>query len=175
MQKVGTIRAGLILGAALALGLVAVFSAARPDGARAASATSQATRLVVKSAKNKALGKTILVNRKGMTLYSLSAETRGRFICTTEFCLSLWTPLVVPSGTTPTGARMLATIERPDDGRTQVTYRGRPLYTFTDDRKPGDAKGQGFKDVGTWLAATPSPAKTAVPPPGGGGYGLGNG
>jgi predicted lipoprotein with Yx(FWY)xxD motif len=170
MQKIGTIRAGLILGAALLLGLVAALYAARSDGASAPSATSQATRLVVKSAKNTTLGKTILVNRKGMTLYSLSAETHGRFICTTEFCLSLWTPLVVPRGTTPTGARLLATIRRPDDGRTQVTYRGRPLYTFTEDRKPGDVKGNGFKDVGIWLAAMPSSTKTVSPPQSRGGY-----
>jgi predicted lipoprotein with Yx(FWY)xxD motif len=171
MQKIGTIRVGLLLGAALTLALLAAFSAARSSGASAAPAASQASRIVVKSAKNKTLGKTILVNRRGLTLYSLSAETRGRFICTTEFCLSLWTPLVVPRGTTPTGARLLATIRRPDDGRTQVTYRGRPLYTFTEDRKLGDVKGNGFKDVGTWLAATPTRAKAVTSPPGGGGYG----
>ena len=60
------------------------------------------------------------------------------------------------------------TVRRPD-GRSQVTYRGLPLYSFNEDRKPGDTKGQGFKDVGTWLAATtvatrtPAPAPAAVP------------
>ena len=73
---------------------------------------------------------------RGLTL---SAETHGRFICTTKVCLSLWTPLVVAHGTTPAGAKLLATVRRPD-GRTQVTYRGRPLYTFTEDTKPGDVK-----------------------------------
>jgi predicted lipoprotein with Yx(FWY)xxD motif len=167
MQKVGTTRAGLLLAAALTLGLIAAFYAARGS---ASPAASNATRLVVKSAKNETLGKTILVTRKGMTLYSLSAETHGRFICTTRYCLSLWTPLVVPRGTKPTGARLLATIRRPDDGRTQVTYRGLPLYTFTEDRKPGDLKGNGFKDVGTWRPATPSPTKS-ISPPSGVGYG----
>ena len=165
MQKVRTTRAAVLLGAALVVGLLAAFYAVRSSGASAAPA---GTRLVVKSAKNTTLGKTILVNRKGMTLYSLSAETHGRFICTTRFCLSLWTPLLVAPGTKPTGARLLATIKRPDSGRTQVTYRGRPLYTFNEDTKPGDVKGNGFKDVGTWLAA--SPIKSAAQPPGGGGY-----
>ena len=168
MRRVGTIRTGLLVGTALAVGLLAAFYAARST---AAPAASQANQMLVRTAKNVMLGKTILVTRKGMTLYSLSAETRGRFICTTRFCLSLWTPLVVPRGTTPTGAHLLGTIKRPD-GRTQVTYRGKPLYTFNEDRKPGDVKGNGFKDVGTWLAATPSPTKTAPPsPPGYGGYG----
>jgi hypothetical protein len=54
-----------------------------------------------------------------------------------------------------------------------VSFRGGPLYTFTGDHKRGDAKGEGFKDVGVWHAA--STAKTAAPPPtttsgGGGGY-----
>ena len=60
--------------------------------------------LVVKTANNPTLHQKVLVNRKGLTLYSLSVEQRGRFICTGQSCLSLWTPLVVPKGTTPTGA-----------------------------------------------------------------------
>lgn len=152
MQKTAT--AGMpLLGAALTLALLAAIFAVRASGASAAQAGSQATRLVVKTAKNTTLHKTILVNRRGLTLYSLSAERNGRFICTDAYCRSLWTPLVVARGTKPTGARLLATVRRPD-GRTQVTYRGLPLYTFNEDRKPGDVMGNGFKDVGTWLAAS---------------------
>jgi predicted lipoprotein with Yx(FWY)xxD motif len=165
MQNVRTTRTAVLLGAALVLGLLAAFYAVRSSGASAAPA---ATRNVVKSVKNKTLGKTILVNRKGMTLYSLSAETRGRFICTNRFCLSLWTPLLVPAGTKPAGAHVLSTIKRPDSGRTQVTYKGLPLYTFNEDSKPGDVKGNGFKDVGTWRPASPS--ASAAQPPSGGGY-----
>jgi predicted lipoprotein with Yx(FWY)xxD motif len=36
-----------------------------------------------------------------------------------------------------------------------VTFRGAPLYTFYLDHKRGDAGGEGFKDVGTWHAASP--------------------
>jgi Secreted repeat of unknown function len=36
-----------------------------------------------------------------------------------------------------------------------VTYKGAPLYTFAADQ-PGEAKGQGIKDVGTWSAVTVS-------------------
>ena len=135
----------------------------------ASAATTKSVVVVVKIAK---LHETILVNRKGFTLYSLSAEKRGRFICTDKSCLSVWKPLVVARGTKPTGAPKLATIRRPD-GRTQVTYRGLPLYSFSEDTKPGDTKGNGFKDVGTWRPATPATAKAAPPPPptGYGGYG----
>ena len=136
------------------------------------SASAATTKSVVEVVKNAKLHETILVNRKGFTLYSLSAEKRGRFICTDQSCLSVWKPLVVAHGTKPTGAPKLATIRRPD-GRTQVTYRGLPLYSFSGDTKPGDTKGNGFKDVGTWRPATPATTKAAPPPPptGYGGYG----
>src|SRR4051795_13770572 len=113
-----------------------------------------------------ALGKTVLVNRAGMTLYSLSAETRGRFICTSG-CVSTWHPLLVRRGQKPTGANSLGTIRRPT-GQTQVTYKGKPLYTFSGDHKRGDAKSEGFKDVGVWHAAvvgTSTKAPAAAPQP----------
>jgi predicted lipoprotein with Yx(FWY)xxD motif len=107
---------------------------------------------VVKQAQNKQLGHKILTNRKGRTLYSLSAEKKGRFICDVSACLTLWKPLTVPAGVKPVGPVQLGTIVRPD-GRTQVTYRGLPLYRFTGDTKPGDVTGEGFRDVGVWHAA----------------------
>jgi predicted lipoprotein with Yx(FWY)xxD motif len=134
------------------------------------SAAAAAQKPVVKVVKNAKLHTSILVTRKGLTLYSLSAETHGRFICSNSGCLSVWTPLVVARGAKPTGAAKLATIRRPD-GRTQVTYRGLPLYTFDGDTKPGDTKGNGFKDVGTWRVATTSGAVKSPATPSGGYYG----
>jgi len=132
--------------------------------AQSAAATGTSKQLVVRTANNPTLHKKVLVNRKGMTLYSLSVETRGKFICTDQLCLSLWTPLVVPKDTTPTGAPHLGTVRRPD-GRVQVSYRGRPVYTFAQDRKPGDVKGNGFKDVGVWRPASPGSSGDAGAPP----------
>jgi predicted lipoprotein with Yx(FWY)xxD motif len=120
----------------------------------AAGADAQATKRVAKEAHNAKLDKTVLTNLRGITLYSLSAETNGKFICKGS-CLLDWHPLVVAAGTKPTGPVKLGTIKRPDNGKRQVTFDGRPLYTFDEDAKPGDAKGQGIKDVGTWHAATP--------------------
>src|SRR5262245_8459390 len=109
---------------ALLAGLVAVFAvAALVVFTRGSSAGPAAQSTVVSTAKNAKLGTTILVNRRGLSLYDLSVERKGRFICTTSFCLSLWHPLTVPGGTTPTGVKLLGTIRRPD-GRRQVTYRG---------------------------------------------------
>jgi predicted lipoprotein with Yx(FWY)xxD motif len=137
-----------------------------------AGADASQTKVVAKKADNTTLNKTILTNTKGRTLYSLSAETKGKFICTAS-CLSTWHPLVVPAGVTPRGPVRLGTIERPD-GRTQVTFKGRPLYSFAGDTKNGEANGEGIKDVGTWhaaslgkLAAEPKPEPQPQPyPPG---------
>ncbi len=141
MQRTATLSRGLLLAAAFAAGLAAAFYAVNANGAGG-------TRVVM-TAKNKTLGKTILVNRQGLTLYSLSVERHGRFICKNAACLSLWKPLVVAKGVKPTGVSGLGTVKRPD-GRIQVSYHGGPLYRFVQDRKRGDVKGNGFKDVGTW-------------------------
>jgi predicted lipoprotein with Yx(FWY)xxD motif len=117
---------------------------------------------VVAEAENATLGKTVLTTTKGRTLYSLSVEKNGKFICTGS-CLSVWHPLMVPAGVRPTGPVKLATIERPEGG-TQVTYKGRPLYRFGGDSKAGQANGEGITDVGTWHAASP-PRKAAEPAP----------
>jgi predicted lipoprotein with Yx(FWY)xxD motif len=159
----------LALGALVTSVVAAVLLGMLSGGSSAANASRSK---VVKTVRNSALKETILVNRRGMTLYHLSVEKRGKFICTSSACLSLWHPLVVPRGTTPTGARNLGTVKRPD-GRLQVTYEGGPLYTFVQDRKPGDVRGNGFKDVGVWRPAVVGKAAASAPP--GGGYGGGYG
>jgi predicted lipoprotein with Yx(FWY)xxD motif len=110
------------------------------------------TARVVKQTRNKQLGRKVLTNDRGRTLYSLSAERNGRFICDESACLSLWKPLTVPAGVRPIGPVPLGTIVRPD-GRTQVTFRGLPLYRFSGDTRRGDAAGEGIRDVGVWHAA----------------------
>lgn len=128
-----------------------------------ASAAAQQSKRVAAKAENATLGKTVLTTLGGRTLYSLSAETNGRFICTGS-CLKEWLPLTVPAGTKPTGPVKLSTIKRPDNGRMQVTYKGRPLYHFAGDSKRGDANGEGIKDVGTWHAATVAASKAEPAP-----------
>jgi predicted lipoprotein with Yx(FWY)xxD motif len=170
MSKVATIRRGAVVSALLTIALLISFFVVR-----AASASTNAGIRVVATAKNPTLKKTILVTPKGRTLYSLSVERRGKFICTDSQCLSFWHPLVIAKGKKPLGAPKLGTVKRPD-GRIQVTFRGGPLYTFYLDRKRGDVKGEGFKDVGVWHAASTSASTTTTtpsPPPYGGGYGGG--
>jgi len=132
----------LALAAVLAISAVAV-----------PMALAHGSKTVVGEARAPSLHKTVLTNTKGLTLYSLSVEKNGKFICTGS-CTSTWIPLVVARGTTPKGPVKLGTVRRPE-GKIQVTFRGRPLYTFDGDSAKGQAKGEGFKDVGTWHAVTP--------------------
>ena len=125
---------------------------------------------IVRTVHSAQLHATVLVNRSGHTLYNLSAERRGRFICTNSACLSVWHPLVVAKGVKPTGRIPLGTIRRPD-GRMQVTYKGAPLYTFVRDTKPGEMNGEGFKDVGVWQVTTVGAAAAAPKPKSSPGYG----
>src|SRR2546423_13197464 len=146
MQRSNTLRVSVLAAAALLFGVVAAMYASGAIGAGSRSSR------VVMTAKNQKLHKTILVTRSGMSLYSLSVERHGKFICTDSTCLSLWKPLTVAKGTTPTGVKGLSTVKRPN-GKLQVAYKSAPLYTFADDHKRGDVKGNGFKDVGVWRVA----------------------
>jgi predicted lipoprotein with Yx(FWY)xxD motif len=125
------------------------------------TSSSASSAVVVKTASS-SLG-TILVDSQGMTLYHLSGEQNGKFICTSTACLGVWHPLIAPSSGAPSGeVGSLGTVKRPE-GTVQVTYKGTPLYTFTQDKQAGETNGQGIKDVGTWSAVTTSSSSTPAP------------
>ena len=91
-------------------------------------------------------GTIIVDGATGMTLYYFEMDVKdsGKSKCN-EGCITAWPALTVEAGETPTGgtgvdAAKLGTIIR-DDGDTQVTYDGLPLYFFANDEKPGDLKG----------------------------------
>ena len=89
---------------------------------------------------------TVVVAGNGMTVYTFVNDVKdsGKSNCTGG-CLTTWPAVTVPAGATPTaGAGVtgtLATFTRADDGATQVTYNGLPLYFFSGDAKPGDGNG----------------------------------
>jgi predicted lipoprotein with Yx(FWY)xxD motif len=121
--------------------------------AATAPRTPTRTKHVVAARQNALLESKVLTTTKGLTLYSLKIEREGKFACTGT-CLSLWHPLPIGAGTKPTGPVKLGTVKRRDDGTTQVTYKGMPLYTYGGDSAPGQANGNGITDVGRWHAAT---------------------
>lgn len=144
-------------------GLLALAACSSSGGDKAdtpASGGSGNTTVAVRSAGD--LGD-VLTDSSGHTLYASDEEMSGKLLCTTQDCLTFWTPLVVadstPSGPSSITAK-LSTIARPD-GKMQVTLNGAPLYTFEEDHSAGQTKGNDFTDKFgsqsfTWHAATPS-------------------
>jgi predicted lipoprotein with Yx(FWY)xxD motif len=88
----------------------------------------------------------VLVDSSGQALYASNREGNGMILCT-EACTSFWEPLAA-SGGTPTASSSLSgklgVIQRPD-GTRQVTYAGKPLYSFTQE-EAGEVTGDGFVD-----------------------------
>jgi predicted lipoprotein with Yx(FWY)xxD motif len=91
---------------------------------------------------------TALVNGSGLTIYTpkTPAEVKGRIKCTGP-CLGFWIPVTASSARPVVRGLpgVLGKVHRPGGG-TQVTYNGRPLYTFRLDTAPGQARGNGFHD-----------------------------
>ena len=100
----------------------------------------------------------IVVNFKGLTLYDFHKDKGTQSACYGG-CAQVWPPLITegaPQAGEGAIASKLGTTKR-KDGTTQVTYAGHPLYTYTADTKPGDAKGNDFSSFGgEWYALQPS-------------------
>ena len=99
----------------------------------------------------------------GRALYMFEADTQGnngagaKSACHDD-CAVAWPPLTA----TTTGAGegisgdKIGTMER-DDGTTQVTYNGWPLYYYAKDANPGDTLGHDIEDFGAeWYLLTPT-------------------
>lgn len=101
----------------------------------------------------------ILVDAAGMTLYRFDADTKGsgESACTGG-CLDAWPPLTA-DGEPTAGAGVSASLTTFDrgDGTSQVAAAGWPLYSYSSDGSPGDAKGQGVNDA--WWVVGPDGTK----------------
>ncbi|HEY6550929.1 MAG TPA: hypothetical protein VIY71_07000 [Solirubrobacterales bacterium] len=121
------------------------------------AASTGGTVAVVTAASAPKLGR-IIVDSKGLTLYDFHKD-KGTTSACYGGCAKVWPPLTT-EGNPQVGegamASKLGTTKR-KDGTLQVTYAGHPLYTYTADTKPGDAKGNDFSSFGAeWYALQPS-------------------
>ncbi len=109
--------------------------------------------VLIKVARKEGVG-TFLVDSQGRALYLFLADTPTRSACTGG-CANNWPPLLTigtPQAGEGVDASKLGTLVR-DDGTTQVTYNGHPLYYFAGDSQAGDTNGQG---VGSkWYLVSP--------------------
>ena len=87
----------------------------------------------------------VLVNASGMTLYTFDKDVAGsgKSACSGA-CLALWPAFTASADAKPEGDFSL--VSR-DEGGQQWAYRGKPLYTFANDKQAGDRLGDNVKDV----------------------------
>jgi len=90
----------------------------------------------------------ILADSGGMTVYTFDPDTAGHSNCTGP-CAAAWPPVKAPASALQAP---LSAIDRPD-GTRQIAYMGRPLYTFSNDSRPGDILGDGLH--GRWHIVKP--------------------
>ena len=93
----------------------------------------------------------VLANPAGMTLYTFDkdAADSGKSVCNGD-CAVKWPPLVAAAGDKADGAYSIITR---DDGTRQWAFKGKPLYLWFKDQKPGDTTGDGVNNV--WRTARP--------------------
>lgn len=88
----------------------------------------------------------VMTDGAGMTLYAFDKDTGGKSSCNGP-CAALWPPLLVTGDGKASGDW---SIVARDDGTKQWAFKGKPLYHWSKDQKPGDMTGDGFN--GVWHA-----------------------
>ncbi len=126
---------------------------------------------VVRAAHSPALGRTIVIDAHGRTLYVLSPETARHLLCKSSACVAVWPPLTVRSShvhlKAGRGVQGPLGLLRRRSGVWQVTLRGLPLYRFAGDSARGQVNGEGIHSFGgIWHAARATrPHAAAAPAP----------
>ena len=148
----------------LVVGAVVLVSACGSDGGSSSSGStssgssssaspSEAAALNVRSTS---IGD-VLVDAKGATIYNFANDTGTASTCTGG-CAANWPPVPAPDPmptSLPGVTATLGTTTR-DDGSTQLTVDGHPVYNFAGDSAPGQTNGQGVTlDGGLWTAVAP--------------------
>lgn len=93
----------------------------------------------------------VYVGPSGMTLYTFDKDTAdaGKSVCNGP-CATNWPPLMAGADAKPGGAWTIITR---DDGSRQWALKGKPVYYWIKDGKPGDRTGDGFNNA--WRLARP--------------------
>jgi predicted lipoprotein with Yx(FWY)xxD motif len=144
--QTGLPGAGPVVAAVSAAALVVLGISVAQAGVPA-PAPASGGRAVVKTARIG--GVTVLTNSQGLTLYWFAPDTPTRSACY-GVCAGYWPPVTGTPSAGPGVTGKLGTIKR-TDGTTQVTYDGRPLYTYAGDTSSGQAFGNNLNlNGGLW-------------------------
>ena len=93
----------------------------------------------------------VLVGPNQMTLYTFDRDVAGsgKSVCNGP-CAANWPPFMASASDKAAGDYSIVTR---DDGGKQWAFKGKPLYYWAKDSKPGDKTGDGFNNV--WHVAKP--------------------
>jgi predicted lipoprotein with Yx(FWY)xxD motif len=81
---------------------------------------------------------------KGMTLYTFDKDPASGPSACSGGCAQAWPAVMADASDKPQGDW---TVMPAADGGNQWAYKGKRVYTFAKDKKPGDANGDNFKDM----------------------------
>jgi predicted lipoprotein with Yx(FWY)xxD motif len=157
--------------AAIAMGAAACSSSSSPGAGSGTPSSASGAAGSGAGLKTATIGGvSVVTNAQGLTLYSFAPDTATASKCTGA-CAQIWPPVTGPAAAGQGVTGTLGTITR-SDGAKQATYNGHPLYTYTADTAPGQAKGNGLNvDGGVWHEVTASGQAAPAGTSGGGGYG----
>jgi predicted lipoprotein with Yx(FWY)xxD motif len=93
----------------------------------------------------------VLTGPNAMTLYTFDRDVAGsgKSVCNGP-CATNWPPLLASDADKAKGDYTVITR---DDGKKQWAFKGKPLYHWIKDSKPGDKTGDGVNNV--WRTAQP--------------------
>lgn len=97
----------------------------------------------------------VVTGSNGMTLYVFDQDVAGSGKSTCNGpCAANWPPLIASDfAVNSEGGSADLTLIKRDDGKQQWALKGKPLYYWVNDKKPGDKTGDGVK--GVWHVAKP--------------------
>jgi predicted lipoprotein with Yx(FWY)xxD motif len=113
------------------------------SGQAASAANNAAVNNAVLTTKSNSSVGSYLADPNGNTLYTYGSDSSGTSNCTGS-CISTW-PAYKDTGATTGLPTNVSTIKRSDNGQTQYTYKGKPLYIFSSDSK-GQVTGDGVNN-----------------------------
>jgi predicted lipoprotein with Yx(FWY)xxD motif len=149
-------------GAAASATSSAAQSSASPYGATktaASGSTAPGATAVTLTTKHAKVGTILAAGQQHLTVYLFEADKGPHSSCTGA-CAAAWPPVLgKPAAIGGAMSADMGTITRAD-GKTQVTYKGHPLYFFVKDKDGGDAYGEGVKAFGaSWYVLRPNGTK----------------
>ena len=132
--------------ALVAIGLAACGGSSNSDNSNANATTTGGGGQTVSTKSVSGVG-TVLVDSSGQALYTNNRDSGMNVACTGS-CNAIWVPLMAPSGGQPSSSDQAVQSKLgmlKSSGGSQVSFGGKPLYTFAQDGS-GQVTGNGVTD-----------------------------